>query len=94
MRGMRPSLPATQAASMLAACAMGPIFCGPRGERGGARVLPGGASLPYRTIGLLKKKFAEILEIFGIWLRPMAHWEAPSVCDKPRYRPDTSIDCK
>ena len=31
-------------------------------SRGGGRVLPGGASLPYRTIGLLKKKFAEILE--------------------------------
>ena len=29
----------------------------------GGRVLPGGASPPYRTIGLLKKKFAEIFEI-------------------------------
>ena len=44
----------------------------------GGRVLPGGVSLPYRTIGLLKKKFAEILEICGIWLTRMAQWEAPS----------------
>jgi hypothetical protein len=30
------------------------------------RVLPGSASLPYRTIGLLKKKFAEIFGNSGI----------------------------
>ncbi len=40
--------------------------------------MPGGASLPYGSIGLLKKKFAEILENFGIWLTRMAQWEAPS----------------
>ena len=67
--------------------------CG-RVARGGGRVLPGGVSLPYRSIGMFEKKFAEILKIFGIWLRRMAQWEAPSVCDKPRYRPDTSMDCK
>jgi hypothetical protein len=53
-------------------------FFGMRQRRGG-RVLPGGVSLPYGTIGLLKNKFAEILEIFGIWLRRMAQWAAPSV---------------
>ena len=42
------------------------LFVG-RESRGGARVLPGGASLPYRSIGLLKKKFAEILEILEIF---------------------------
>jgi len=41
------------------------LFVG-RESRGGARVLPGGASLSYRSIGLLDKNFAEILAIFRI----------------------------
>ena len=47
-------------------------------EMRGGRVLPGAASAPNRSLGVLEKKFAEILEIFGIWLTRMAQWEAPS----------------
>jgi hypothetical protein len=40
---------------------------------------------------LLKNKFAEILELFGIWLTRMAQWAAPSVATnrlpvRHRYR--------
>jgi hypothetical protein len=65
IRGCASVLPATQAASRPAACAMGPIFCGRPATRGG-RVLPGGAFPPYKAIGLLKKKFPQNLANFRI----------------------------
>jgi hypothetical protein len=43
---------------------MGPIFCG-RPATSGGRVLPGGASPPYRSIGVCAKKFQKILEILS-----------------------------
>jgi hypothetical protein len=33
----------------------------------GGRVLPGGASPPNKSIGVLEKNFQEILRIFGNW---------------------------
>ena len=42
-------------------------------RRPGGRVLLGGASLPYRSIGVLEKKFAEIFgkfEFVLVWMSP------------------------
>ena len=55
-------------------------------NRGGGRVLPGGASLPYRSVGVLRKKFAEILEDFGICparMQPRCSGRRLLLCDKP-----------
>jgi hypothetical protein len=75
-------------------------------ERGG-RVCPGDASLLYRSMGVLEKKFSEILEDSEFVWHGCGHGAAGGVfcdaanqelskssCAKPRYRPSTSMDCK
>jgi hypothetical protein len=82
------------------------LFFGKFRERG-ARVWPGGASPPNRSIGLFEKKFSEILEnsrfvwlgcghgaVGGVFCDATNRGLSKSSCAKPRYRPGTSMDCK
>ena len=67
-----------------------------RVDRGGPGFV-GGRLSPYRAIGLLKNKFAEILEIFGNYRHvcgPCTAGDVSAIRQIPPYRPDTCIDCK
>ena len=76
-------------------------------KRGEGRVLPGAASLPYRSIGLFEKNFQEFWKIPNLsgtdaatvqWVASSAMRQtrelSKSSCAKPRYRPAISMDCK
>ena len=56
------------------------LFVG-RESRGGARVLPGGVSLPYRSIGVLEKKFRNFWKIRNLSGTDAARAVGDVLCD-------------
>jgi hypothetical protein len=75
--------------------------------RSGDRVLPGAPLSHIDQSGYWREKFAEILEDSDFVWHGCGHGAAGGVfcdatkqelskssCDKPRYRPGTSMDCK